>query len=960
MTGVRPLVGRETELALLGDLLASARDGHGGLVLLTGPPGIGKTRLAEEAGREAARAGMAVSWSRCLDDEGAPPLWPFLTILAAEGGQPVEVTAALSESPAEAGEAAAARFRLVEAVTRALLAGAGPGGRLLVLEDLHAADDTTLRVLTRLAAEVAASGLLVLVTYRDRTGGTGAVAGALADAGRQRGVLTVEVGPLDVTGVGQCLAVAGVSATPDLVAVVHERTGGRPLLVQAVAAELARAGEGEPEPGPELWRRVAEAADVRRHVGTALGALDTQAREVVTAAALLGEDVDVGALIGIRAATADDVLPALEHAVAAGLMVWTAEPGDVATPAYRFAHALVRDAVAAAAEPVARLALHRRAADWFDARSASDPALAGEAARHWSAAGATPELLLGAAAAARRAAAAAGARFADDDAARWLGTALDAADRGGAEACVRAEILLELADAQYRGGRIADAVTSCDAAARAAVAAGRDDLVAAAALVVAGVQDPAVVELNERLCALALASPQLPGHLGARLHAQLADGYAANGERDAVDRHSRRALELAEASGDDRALLDALRARMLVLIRPSQAAERLEVGARAVERARRLRQPTAEVWGHVWRADAAFAVGDADLARAEVGRIARVAERTGSLLARWHRLRTSATLAELHGDFAAGLAASDEAGHLARQVGDVSALTLTLAYRQVQAALRGMPELLADGLEEIFAAAPPMPIALGATAVVQHLSGRDAESRATYERLLPVLDDPRPDTRWAGTLDYLTQLSAIHGDAATAGRVYVQLRDWAGDAAALGSINVTMPGAVARQLGVTAATAGRHEEAVSWFREAVTVNRRLGARPYTALSRLGLATALRATAAGAPGDGAAGRLAEALVLAKDAARELRRLGMPGPLRRAGEVVADLEAVARATDPLSVREREVADLVAQALSNRQIADRLVLSERTVESHVRNILGKLGFTTRTEIATWTLRG
>jgi len=62
---------------------------------------------------------------------------------------------------------------------------------------------------------------------------------------------------------------------------------------------------------------------------------------------------------------------------------------------------------------------------------------------------------------------------------------------------------------------------------------------------------------------------------------------------------------------------------------------------------------------------------------------------------------------------------------------------------------------------------------------------------------------------------------------------------------------------------------------------------------------------------------------------------------------------------RGRSPLSGREVEVADLVAAALSNRQIAERLVLSERTVESHVRNILTKLGFTTRTEIATWVVQ-
>ncbi len=83
-----------------------------------------------------------------------------------------------------------------------------------------------------------------------------------------------------------------------------------------------------------------------------------------------------------------------------------------------------------------------------------------------------------------------------------------------------------------------------------------------------------------------------------------------------------------------------------------------------------------------------------------------------------------------------------------------------------------------------------------------------------------------------------------------------------------------------------------------------------------------------------------------------AAAEARRLDMPGPLARADLLLAELAAAERAASPLSARETEVADLVLQALSNRQIADRLVLSERTVESHVSAILRKAGVTSRTE--------
>jgi DNA-binding NarL/FixJ family response regulator len=126
------------------------------------------------------------------------------------------------------------------------------------------------------------------------------------------------------------------------------------------------------------------------------------------------------------------------------------------------------------------------------------------------------------------------------------------------------------------------------------------------------------------------------------------------------------------------------------------------------------------------------------------------------------------------------------------------------------------------------------------------------------------------------------------------------------------------------------------------------VNTRIGARPEVVLTRLGLAEALMGRSGPADVQRAEGQ-------AREAADEARRLGMPGPLARATAVLEQLRVGRRSADPLTPREREVVGLVAKALSNREIAQTLVLSERTVESHVRSILGKLGTANRTEIAT-----
>ena len=150
------LVGREVELAVLDSLVSRTAAGAGGVVLLAGEPGIGKTRLGQ-AGTDRA-GGATVSWGACREAVGAPPLWPWMPVLRRLGGTPIA---------AEEADSAAAEFRFYERVERALQKSAAASPYLIVIDDVHRADEASLRLLAYLSETLWPTPVGMIVTYRD-------------------------------------------------------------------------------------------------------------------------------------------------------------------------------------------------------------------------------------------------------------------------------------------------------------------------------------------------------------------------------------------------------------------------------------------------------------------------------------------------------------------------------------------------------------------------------------------------------------------------------------------------------------------------------------------------------------------------------------------------------------------------------------------------------------------------
>ena len=366
------LVGRDAELTELTTALDRAAGGHGGLVLIEGDAGIGKSRLVDDFARQAESSGSRVVTGACLPFADAVPYAPFahiLAVLAVDGG-----AGTIAPSAADPSD----RFRFFAWVTERLVGAASERPIVVVVEDVHWADESTGDLLLFVAAAVRTAPVLVVATRRppgrDATSGLAVALGELVRSGR---ALALTLVPLaDDQTADLIRLILGEEPSSGLSGRVTARAEGNPFFVE----ELVAAGGGEELPttvGDLLLQRVAR--------------LDGPGREVLGIAAVIGRRVGDALLRYVVAADDAAIDHALREAVSQQLMV---AAGDH----YSFRHALGHEAVYGDLLPGRRRVLHHRVAVCLTAHPelalGDDRAVAaGELAHHWHAAGRLPESL---------------------------------------------------------------------------------------------------------------------------------------------------------------------------------------------------------------------------------------------------------------------------------------------------------------------------------------------------------------------------------------------------------------------------------------------------------------------------------------------------------------------------------------------------------------------------------------
>jgi DNA-binding CsgD family transcriptional regulator len=956
------LVGRESELAACGDWLARAGCGAGGVYVIAGEPGVGKSRLAGEA-----VAALPASWlatrGRATDRDRPAAFRPVTeALLAASRHRPLPDDPDVRAFAAVLGHLVPAWRRgggadepvivLAEAVLRVLHALAAPWPAVMLIEDVQWADPETLAVLEYLADNVAGQQAAIVITIRSDAPSPGL--SAVRDLAARRVATLVELARLgsdDATAMAcECLGTATVGA--DIRALL-DRAEGLPFLVEELVATAARDRILVEHEGS--WALTGAPTGVipdsyRDSVSRRLRVLSGEAALLTRVAAVAGLATDMRLLSPAAGLSPAEAGTAAQAASDAGLVVL-----GQAGQRLGFRHALVRDAVLADLRPGERAILAARS---LDALAGNGPGLPGEAA-----AGSGQEL--------------------PDDA---LELAVDLAEQAG-ELTRSARLLLTLAGRAVTAGGLATAEACLRRARRRtagdlALTANVDEALLGLLAHKGDLPDLADAEATTLATLARLGAG--PARV-ATVHLNVARAAAAAGNAAWAAREARQGQALAAAAGDAplRSSADAATAGALLSAGDPQGAAVL--AHQVICSGQAATETLQQAWMVAGRAER---VHDLDAAAAAFDAAYSLALRSGSPLAELEALHELATVAMLaRGDDGPLLTARTRAEQLGA-VGVVAQLNLQLAGTY---ALTGRPAEaltaagrtadLARRLRQVTVEA--MALVQAATAhAVREASG---EMRAAAEAALALAgDDPNVI---AGVWGHAYALHALlREDRAAARAALDRATEAAGRATgihglfwgpwALVSLLEAPPGRppdtilgrldpgvvlpVNRGLAgyahaVAAGQAGDSERAA----ELVTgAERVLSGQPAFALWRqLCRRLAAEAALGGGWGDPVSWLRECLAALDADGHRHaatacrvlLGRAGATVP-RRSGDTAAppDLAALG-----VTAREADVLRLVADGLTNREIGERLFLSHRTVEKHVERLLAKTGAQNRSQL-------
>lgn len=886
-------VGRSAELQRLVERTSRPPSAPGELLLVTGAPGVGKTRLLEELARFAA-AHVEIIRGRCWEALDAPPLWPFREALRAyaEKRTPEQMRALIRDDGSELhtlselrpfvtcpveplGETPQDRFRVLDALSRVLHRAANAAPLLLMLDDVHAADEASLLLLDLLCRTLSESPLVLVAGCREPEANARGVLSSLL-GGAATNVQVLRLDCLAPPEVGEWIAAAtGCTPSPRAVAVCYEATSGHPFLVENLLRSLPSGWQGETLDEVAVHGRLPDR--IAGGIRSRLARLPEGTVRLLGAASVLGRTVSLSVLAELVGAPPEELVVRLEPALQEGLIEWAAAGGDVL-----FAHIIVRETIYRDLPTSARLAWHSAAARALEPSVVDRPERRLQVARHSLEAMPLVEARV-ASEQAELAADEAQRQLAFELAATYYERALEALNGAAPDPLARARVLLKLAEAQCDAANVPQAVTTYRKVLALSRAHGMNDVFERGLLGwFATIREQASVEPSFHAALEEAMGRVVHDASRARLLAVKALSSMFVVEVGRRQRWILEALDVARDVGDPELRFTVLRAVKWTYLHAIDVRHSLELAHELDEVSTALARPQALVDVVDWRGSCLLELGRGDAFVAETQRCERAAERYRYPNLGWQARRMQAACAFLRG----ALDESTEQAHAAsvlgeRAAGPAMARALLGAHLSLLALEKTGSEAVAlfrevRAIAEAFLALVPKFVPWQLSRARAHLELGDREAaRAELRTIIDAGLDRLPhDRNRAPLIAKLASLAADLGEQETVLKLLPELLQHAaqGRHLVVGGAT-TYAGPASYYAGLLTLFVDDPSAARAWFEQSLRESERIGSETFKAWSWYGLAQALARTEPGSSRSGdaalrAAHRAAQTLGLTR--------------------------------------------------------------------------------------------